>query len=197
MKDKGVCCKCNASVDLQPGQSTETLCLGCYQDWCRTPNADRPAWMVLQSRVLDLLSETHGVPISLDFAALSELVLVEVCKHTTMTPERWNAISPMQEESRIPYLQQTIAALESPNAQTCTADDVPKEFREGGKSGGEILTSTYLVKSTMWHFKNHKQFTDAFNGEKLTERIKVGRAYAYLYLELCGLRAADANKDGA
>jgi hypothetical protein len=77
-------------------------------------------------------------------------------------------------------------------------EDVPADFREGGRPDGAVLTSPYLARSTNW-LLNTSYLTKHFGPEpdkELKNRIKVGSAYAYRYVELLILRDhKDANAE--
>lgn len=69
-----------------------------------------------------------------------------------------------------------------------TERGVPAEFRELGKPNGEILTPSYLIECSEWPFTNRAIFTRNFGaGKPLTQRIKVGKQFAYLYKELSAM----------
>jgi hypothetical protein len=77
-------------------------------------------------------------------------------------------------------------------------NDVPAEFRDGGKPDGAVLTGPYLETSTNWLLlgpylsRNYGREP----GKVLTIRIRVGRMRAYLYRELLILRDhKTANED--
>jgi hypothetical protein len=68
--------------------------------------------------------------------------------------------------------------------------DVPPDYREGGKPDGAVLTAPYLAESTNWLLSG-SYLTKHFGSEpdrELKNRIKVGSAYAYCYVELLVLR---------
>ena len=67
-------------------------------------------------------------------------------------------------------------------------EDVPAQLREHGKPEGEILTVPYLAKNSVeWGLKK-SYISQAYTKGKLTYRLKVGPAFAYLYTELLALR---------
>jgi hypothetical protein len=70
-------------------------------------------------------------------------------------------------------------------------EDVPAAFREGGRSGGKILTATYLGVEPAWNITS-VELTKAYKEKQMTHRIKVGRSFAYLFKELYALREARA-----
>lgn len=72
---------------------------------------------------------------------------------------------------------------------------VPKEFREGGKENGEILTAPYLKDSPNWFLIGSYLTKNYGAGKILTTHIKVNRAKAYLYTELLALRDKKASSD--
>ena len=73
--------------------------------------------------------------------------------------------------------------------------DVQAEFREHKKPDGEILSTPYLIDSSEWPFKQSKELTVAYEGGRLTRRIKVGRAFAYLNDELAALWREDSLRE--
>jgi hypothetical protein len=72
-------------------------------------------------------------------------------------------------------------------------EDVPAALREGGQPNGQILTASYLGKNVSWDFSS-TELTKANKAGELTYRLKIGRAYAYLYAELCTLRDKRAER---
>jgi hypothetical protein len=83
-----------------------------------------------------------------------------------------------------------------PNGAKVNPEDVPAELRDLGRSGGPILTATYLAMTLRWNISS-VELTKAFQSAELTYRLKVGRTYAYRYTELCRLldRRAARNDD--
>ena len=76
------------------------------------------------------------------------------------------------------------------------ADNLPAEYRDGGEADGEPLTPAFL-KGQRFRLAGHK-LTLAYNAGKLKDRVKVGRPYAYRYLEVLALRdETDLNYDAA
>ncbi len=79
-----------------------------------------------------------------------------------------------------------------------TEENAPPEYREGGRPDGAVLTVSYLTRedndkwAPLWPPGKKRApnlFTRAYQEGKLTDRIKVGRAYAYQYKDLCALRS--------
>lgn len=81
------------------------------------------------------------------------------------------------------------------DGSTVSPDNVPAEFREHKKPDGAILSSTYLISSSEWPFNGVKELTVAYQNGRLTHRIKVGRAFAYLNDELAALWREDSLRD--
>jgi hypothetical protein len=71
--------------------------------------------------------------------------------------------------------------------------EVPAELRELGRAEGPALTSTYLGSTGGWDFSS-AELTKAYQDGELTYRLKVGRAYAYLFSELFRLREKRAGR---
>jgi hypothetical protein len=91
----------------------------------------------------------------------------------------------VDEESTIP-----------PEGARFNMEDVPAEFREGGKPGAAVLTAPYLAGSPDWLLRGPYLTKHYGQGKELTTYIKVGRPRAYLYQELLALRDhRDANVD--
>jgi hypothetical protein len=74
--------------------------------------------------------------------------------------------------------------------------NVPAELRELGRADGVVLTSSYLAATSGWDFSS-TELTKAYHSGDLTYRLKVGRAYAYLYTELYRLREKRALRPAA
>jgi hypothetical protein len=70
---------------------------------------------------------------------------------------------------------------------------VPATHRENGRPGGQVLSADYLASNRAWNF-NSVDLIRAYRARDLTHRIKVGRAYAYQFAELCALRLKRQNK---
>jgi hypothetical protein len=67
-------------------------------------------------------------------------------------------------------------------------EDVPAEYREGGKLDGAVLTAPYLKDESDWELPGPYLSKHYGPDKTLTTHIKVGRAKAYLYKELAALR---------
>jgi hypothetical protein len=78
--------------------------------------------------------------------------------------------------------------LHPPNGGKFTPEEVGREYREGGKPDGEILTAPHLKDSGNWCLSGSYIDKNFGPGKTLTTRIKVDRAFAYLYRELLELR---------
>lgn len=79
---------------------------------------------------------------------------------------------------------------DSEDDQPVNPEDVPARFRERGEPDGEILTTTYMLKMKgIWCFPHRTWFHRKYEKGELTERIKVGNTYAYLYCECYALSA--------
>jgi hypothetical protein len=74
--------------------------------------------------------------------------------------------------------------------------EVPAMLRELGRADGRVLTSSYLASTGGWDFRS-PELTKAYQRKDLTYRLKVGRAYAYLYTELYQLREKRALRQAA
>lgn len=77
--------------------------------------------------------------------------------------------------------------------------DSNAEYRD---KGGNYLTATYLFENREWMFFNRKRkgtlsklLSTMHREKKLKNRIKVGREYAYAYIELAGYQLGDDRKD--
>jgi hypothetical protein len=81
-----------------------------------------------------------------------------------------------------------------PEGTKFSEEDVPPPFREGGKPGGEVLTSDYLKDSTDWDLRISYLSKNRGPGKPLTTFIKVGRSYAYLFKEVAALRKLKTDK---
>ncbi len=69
-----------------------------------------------------------------------------------------------------------------------STENVPAAFREGGDPQGPVLTAPYLAKSPNWFLNGPYLTKHSGPGKELTTYIKVGRAKAYLYVELLVVR---------
>lgn len=68
-------------------------------------------------------------------------------------------------------------------------EQVPPEFREGGKANGAILTTNYLTgRDSDWGFKGPYLSKNCGPGKTLTTRIMVGKKHVYLFKEVSALR---------
>jgi len=67
---------------------------------------------------------------------------------------------------------------------------IPPEYRENEKKNGEPLTAPYLESNPQWDLPSHylSRHYSADGTKRLTKRIKVGRAYAYMFEEVAALR---------
>jgi hypothetical protein len=79
------------------------------------------------------------------------------------------------------------------NGAKVKPEDVPAELRDLGLANGSVLTATYLAMTGGWAISS-VELTKAHRAGELTYRLKVGRAYAYLYTELFKLREKRADK---
>jgi len=68
-------------------------------------------------------------------------------------------------------------------------EDVPAEFREGGKPDGALLTVDYLAEFT------GSDISKAKKKRTITTHVKVGRAYVYLFKEIEALRTIRVEND--
>jgi hypothetical protein len=83
-----------------------------------------------------------------------------------------------------------------PKGARFAEEDVPPEFREGGKPKGAVLTAPCLAGSTNWCLNGPYLTRHYGPGKVLTTHVKVRRAKAYLYTELLVLRdRKTANED--
>ena len=92
---------------------------------------------------------------------------------------------------------------ERSDAEGVTADayaeeDVPAEYREGGKRDGSLLTTRYLLNSTDWPYLiGTTQAVSKRLSDNRIPRVKVKgtRRFAYRYESLLALRDADARDE--
>ncbi len=83
---------------------------------------------------------------------------------------------------------ETTAVVDVTEGQRFKPEDVPPQFREGGKPNGEPLTAPYLKRSINW-LLNGPYLSKHYGPDKqLTTHIMVGKRKAYLYTELLVLR---------
>jgi hypothetical protein len=100
-----------------------------------------------------------------------------------------NAVLAFHRESEAPRGGQGLPM----NGSKVNPQDVPAEFRELGRPEGAVLTAPYLATTGGWEISS-VELTKARDAGELTYRLKVGRAYAYLYTELFRLREKRADR---
>ena len=75
-----------------------------------------------------------------------------------------------------------------PDGTKFKPEDVPAEYRDGGKPDGEILTVKYLENTSKWDLKGPYLSRNYGPDKTLTSRIRVGKSYAYRHKEVAALR---------
>ncbi len=132
-----------------------------------------------------MMPEAPAVPFdAVDVAPRTVAELVTLVKTLRDWAREADAEAESEDDSELP-----------PNESRVKLEDVPAALRESKKTDGEVLTVPYLIDDPQWPFGNKVEFTRAYDANKLTYRLKVGRAYAYLYDELSAMWRDNSLKD--
>jgi hypothetical protein len=161
-----------------------------------TDSAIEGAWRQIRDRLVSLLRA------ALDVGGDAPVTAEEVRRIQTNMPKDLGVLAAVGMVRRLQEWARNLVAnmsgeqrLPANEAQVQHAD-VPAEFRELGRADGPVLSSTYLAATGGWDFSS-AELTKAYQDKELTYRLKVGRAYAYLYTELFRLREKRAARKSA